>query len=621
MTTFVNAMDAAFDGAAYGRTENGAPQLTTSSDSRVDFFFNTVRSTPKDRVLDLMSKIMSDVRKAPSLPEKASIAADLITTLFHLRATRNMGKGERHLFVLALVHLHREFPSTVESLVTEIPFYGSFKDLLEIVVHEDVDGRLEKACLEAFAQQLVSDSRAIEASKADGSSPSISFAGKWAPREGKSYDKVKQVVDALCQLLYSSDDVPIYQKRKQYRRLIVALNARLNVPEVMMSAQKWAEINFKQMPALCLDRHRKAFLNEDLKNPVRASEEQTGNRFPDDAARVACRQNMIDVLVNSKGIHADQLFPHTIVEKLQGYRSRSSMDYLLCKAQWKSIRDSVLASMAEQMEKIGTDSVPSDRKSSLNLGNLVPLVDVSGSMSGQPMHVAIAMGILVSEIAAAPFKDRVLTFESQPRWFPLCPDDSIVEKVEKLGRAPWGGSTNFTAALKLIYEVVQAQRLSMDQVPDMIVFSDMQFDMADRGFKTHYESIKQEFARLGMEISGEPYLPPRIIFWNLRGNSFSGVHAPVTAAQENVQLLSGFSPSMLKLVLAGEFAEEEEIVESEDADGNVVVTRVKKKVTPYDTYRKAIDCDVFDRVRVKLAASTEGVLAHYSFAPSEEEGV
>ena len=55
MTTFVNAMDAAFDGAAYGRTENGAPQLTTSSDSRVDFFFNTVRSTPKDRVLDLMS--------------------------------------------------------------------------------------------------------------------------------------------------------------------------------------------------------------------------------------------------------------------------------------------------------------------------------------------------------------------------------------------------------------------------------------------------------------------------------------------------------------------------------------------------------------------------------------
>ena len=95
----------------------------------------------------------------------------------------------------------------------------------------------------------------------------------------------------------------------------------------------------------------------------------------------------------------------------------------------------------------------------------------------------------------------------------------------------------------------------------------------------------------------------------------------MTAAQENVQLLSGFSPSMLKLVLAGEFAEEEEIVESEDADGNVVVTRVKKKVTPYDTYRKAIDCDVFDRVRVKLAASTEGVLAHYSFAPSEEEGV
>ena len=34
-----------------------------------------------------------------------------------------------------------------------------------------------------------------------------------------------------------------------------------------------------------------------------------------------------------------------------------------------------------------------------DLGKLVPLVDVSGSMGGTPMEAAIALGILVSELS------------------------------------------------------------------------------------------------------------------------------------------------------------------------------------------------------------------------------
>merc|ERR1711924_451630 len=81
-----------------------------------------------------------------------------------------------------------------------------------------------------------------------------------------------------------------------------------------------------------------------------------------------------------------------------------------------------------------------------------------------------------------------------------------------------------------------------------------------------------------------------------------------TAETENVQLLSGFSPSLLKLVLAGELNGEEEIVETVDESGNVVVKKQKRKITPYETYRKAIDDENFDRVRKRLKTSTEGVL-------------
>ena len=45
----------------------------------------------------------------------------------------------------------------------------------------------------------------------------------------------------------------------------------------------------------------------------------------------------------------------------------------------------------------------------VDLGNIVPLVDVSGSMSGTPMEVAIALGILVSEITSAQYARRCFT--------------------------------------------------------------------------------------------------------------------------------------------------------------------------------------------------------------------
>ena len=68
---------------------------------------------------------------------------------------------------------------------------------------------------------------------------------------------------------------------------------------------------------------------------------------------------------------------------------------------------------------------------------------------------------------------------------------------------------------------------------------------------------------------------------------------------------------MLKLVLEGEF-EIEETVESVDESGNVVVEKVKRKTTPYDTYRKAIDNECFNQIREILSSSNEKELQHYN---------
>jgi len=575
-------------------SENGAVQLSSSGESRVDLFFNAVRSTPPERMESLVKNVLCDIfSHSHTATEKSFIAADLFCQLFHLRATRGMGKGERDLFIHAFVQLHQKFPSTTESLVQEIPHFGSWKDLLEIMVHGATTDSLKSECTRVFANQLKEDAKTLDESELE--CYSMSLAGKWAPREGKAYDRKGKVVDALCLHLFDSPSV--HSRRKEYRRLLSRLNAHLDVPERSMSAGKWALLDFKKVPALCLERHRKAFLNECLHLYDRHANEMTGNRHPNDKDRVACRQNLVNILTEGC-INGSQLFPHQIVQKITPYAVRSSMDDILCNAQWKAVRESVLASMAEALE----DKQQPNLKQRINLGNLVPLVDVSASMSGEPMEVAIALGILVSEVTADSFKNRVLTFDSKPQWFAFDENDTLVDKVCKLRSAPWGCSTNFALALKKIYEVVKRNKLSEDQVPDLIVFSDMQFDAADHAYLTNYEDIVYSFACLGRSICGRPYSPPKIIFWNLRGNSSRGIHAPCSALSENVQCLSVFSGSLLKLVISCD-----ELVENSSSQ-----CVHKKKVTPYATLRKAIDHENFDRIRKRCAESNEGVLESYT---------
>jgi len=46
--------------------------------------------------------------------------------------------------------------------------------------------------------------------------------------------------------------------------------------EVLMAAQRWEEIEFTRVASLCLQRQRKAFLNEALKGKLTPGQEATG---------------------------------------------------------------------------------------------------------------------------------------------------------------------------------------------------------------------------------------------------------------------------------------------------------------------------------------------------------
>ncbi|GKC86987.1 putative gypsy type transposase, partial [Tanacetum coccineum] len=72
--------------------------------------------------------------------------------------------------------------------------------------------------------------------------------------------------------------------------------------------------------------------------------------------------------------------------------------------------------------------------------------------------------------------------------------------------------------------------------------SDMEFDQASsRPWETNYEAIQRKFKSSGYENF------PKIMFWNLRDSRTT----PVTANQNGVALLSGFSKNLLTLSLEG----------------------------------------------------------------------
>ena len=344
----------------------------------------------------------------------------------------------------------------------------------------------------------------------------------------------------------------------------------------------------------------------------------TGDRYPTNQDRVDCRAHF-RAAIRQKKVHGKQLFPHEIVKQIRTTSKALTPDESeLMDAQWSQIRTSLVEKLnaiegsddkslaallvPTSIEGEANEEKPSrPSKSAMRLDRLVPLVDVSGSMEGIPMEVAIALGILTSEVNHPAFRNRFITFESSPRWVDLQHARTIAEKVQITGSAPWGGSTNIEAAFDLIANTVLASRLPASDVPDLIIFSDMQFDAAKgRRQSTQLENIQQRFHDIGVQLCGEPYPAPRIVFWNLRGNTTG---YPAGCDYDNVQLLSGFSPSLLELVLTGEAPDES--TAGADSSSNV---------NPYMTFRRAMDNDKYDIVREVLAQSSEGLLQHYKFA-------
>jgi hypothetical protein len=520
-------------------------------DVLVPLFAMLVRSG-ENGMRESLREMLADASKAKQL------GRDLFVMAFQTRDIRG-GKGERDLFYHMFLTLGLYFPSVLCKMIPLIPEYGCWRDMWNIwnLVGTDVYGKnlewraqVRGAIDDVVVAQFRKDWAAFEGS----GSQSLSILAKWMPRENGANDFLSiHYADVLFPDIAEVDD-----RRRAYRKACSAMNKHLQTVEQRMCNGSWATITPEHVPGRCMARKKRAFLNlaprfkyipgsvtelsdgrrrftkghlHERKSPTALNE----IRHPANADRMACRETFVAFggkvargEATIKG--AKVVMPHELVHDIRRGVVPDE-EKAIIEGQWKAILE--------------------DMRAKGMLKGIVPLCDFSGSMSGIPMEVCMALGILISELAEGAFSNRVITFDSTPTWVSFEGMTTLAEKTRTCARAPWGTSTNFQAACSLVLDTLIENEVPPESAPkDMLVLTDMGFDAAcgngsvfktKDGWKTHVEMIRESFSAHGD-------VAPRIIIWTLR-DAFKPFNAKAT--EEGVVTLSGWSPAILEALQNG----------------------------------------------------------------------
>jgi hypothetical protein len=473
---------------------------------------------------------------------------DMFVMAFQTRDIRG-GKGERKLFYDFIMALYKHDKKMVQRVISLIPEYGCWRDMWELLKYiPDIKEYIFDIVIKTFEKDLA---------KHKAGNYNLSLLAKWLPREkSKMYIGIAYMI---ANRIYA--DIASEHKRIiKYRKDVSMLNKTLKTVEINMCSKSWQEIKPDAVPGRCLKIHTKAFLNERL----RAKEGEL--RYPDDEDRLLCRVNFQDFIqglsTGKKKAHgANVVMPHELVVKaLNCYTSQDEL--AINQGQWESIRDETL--------KLG------------GLGKSLPMCDFSGSMSGLPKLISLALGVLVSEINHKSFRDHILTFDSEPKWHSFSGKKTLKEKLDSISYdLGQGTSTNFFKACMCILDKMKEYRVPVGEEPeDLIVLTDMGFDQTSKTYNcsdkwtTQLELIRNKFREASNQVwgAGASWKVPRIVIWNLSAK-YADFHAK--ADQEGVVQLSGWSPSMLSALQKGGV----------------------QLMTPYQGLRTVLDDERYDAIR------------------------
>ena len=418
--------------------------------------------------------------------------------LFYLRDVRG-GQGERRFFRVCLKWLADNHYEIALRNLKYIPEFGRWDDLYTFV-----GTKLEKAAFAFMQKQLFLDY----------SCKTPSLLAKWLKSENTS-SKESCALGRLTRQYFG-------MTHQEYRVVLSTLRKRINVLERLMSAGRWDEIEFDKIPSKAGFKYRNAFARRDvIKEKYKAFAQEK------------------DTKVNAK-----TLYPYECVA--EAFNIRYSHDLndtnrLMINKYWDNLTDYFNNAVFNGMA----------------------IVDTSGSMmrsdASAPINVAVSLGMYCAEKAQGPFHNKFMTFSSNPTFVEIEGVD-FCDKVSRMVRAEWGGSTNIEAAFDLMLNTAVRNHCSQDEIPEnLIVISDMEFDscvtsgprssnrlswydnyLNSASYETLFESMKKKWAKYGYQM-------PKLTFWNVDARSNN-----IPMRDDGyVSYVSGMSPVLYEQIMKG----------------------------------------------------------------------
>jgi len=537
MAALINALDN-YTPTQFG--ENGHAEYGWSNSIQekiLQFSFQLTR-TSKGGV-DILSKTLTDmltqlkhIFQNGTLPQKELAKGHLSVLYKMIGQTRDIidGKGEYSLAYMMVYTWHAFFPQLAAFALRcfvdlgdqSVHQYGSWKDLKYFCEYCKSRGQNVHFELIQYSIMLINEQLRKDEIGCDSNSGKISLAAKWAPREKSTFGWLYEslATNYFSEFLNTAKTneqrhKAILKCKTEYRKVLSRLNKYIETLQVKQCGHSWGSIDFTKVTSISLSKQRRAFLNMKKNGEVRC---------PENDDRIMCATNFnahIQRAVKGEVEMKGKRIGMADFTKQASDQSLSQVEKDLLNSQWR-----------DNASQTGA------------LGKMIAMVDVSGSMSGDPMEVAVALGIRIAEKSL--LGKRVMTFSEKPTWVNLEPYPDFVSQVQFIKRAEWGMNTNFRAALKLILNAIVTNKMAPEDVQDMVlvILSDMQMDCGDQCNKqVLYDEMNELYREAGIQVHGVPYKPPHILFWNLR--STSGF--PTLSSQPNASMMSGFSPALLNL--------------------------------------------------------------------------
>jgi hypothetical protein len=316
------------------------------------------------------------------------------------------------------------------------------------------------------------------------------LAAKWTPRQGKLAAEIREFFG---------------MSPKFYRKSLVEMT---KVVEHNMCANDWDSINFSHVPSVASARYKKAF-----------------NRHTQEYAKYVA--SLVKGEDKTVKVNASVAYPYDVLKgRINTYGIKFDKTELdLIQKQWEALPNYV------------------------GNANILPLVDVSGSMSCPAgkntklscLEVAVSLGLYLADKNEGKFKDTFLTFSGKPELLHM--KGNINQKIDQMVKSKWEMNTNLHAAFNKILDVAVKGQVPQEEMPAMVlILSDMQFDQC----VSHDNSA---IGMIGRKYEAAGYTLPKVVFWNL--NASYG-NAPVKFNKTGTALVSGFSPAIVKPILSGD---------------------------------------------------------------------